>query len=379
MIYFDNSATTEPNEEVLATFVEVSKRYYGNASSAHQLGLNAEQLLRKSYQHISRLLSVKPTEIIYTSGGTEGNNLAIKGIALAYQSRGKHLITTSIEHPSVLNPFKALEELGFEVTYLPVDQSGIVSVDDLKQALRDDTILVSVMHVNNELGTIQPIRAIGEVLKNRKYTFFHVDNVQGFGKVELDLKASYVDLATISGHKIHGLKGTGLLYQREGVRLFPLLHGGGQQDNRHSGTEDIAGIVSLARAMRLILEKQTNQVIQLRQLNQLLRERLNEIEDVVINTPEDQAPHIINFSIPGFKPEIILHALEERGIYVSTQSACSSKKADESSVLRAIHLPPNQRNSALRISFSYQNTPDQVDKFVQSLKAIITELKQDMR
>lgn len=379
MIYFDNSATTEPNEDVLASFIEVSQKYYGNASSAHKLGLDAERLLRKSYQHISDLLAVKPTEIIFTSGGTEGNNLAIKGIALAYQNRGKHLITTTIEHPSVLNAFQAMEELGFEVTYLPVDQSGVVSIDLLKEALREDTILVSVMHVNNELGTIQPIEEIGQLLKNKKTTFFHVDHVQGFGKVTLDYKKCQIDLATISGHKIHGLKGTGLVYQREGVRLFPLLHGGGQQDNRHSGTEDLAGIVSLGRAMRLILEQNLRHSEHLKLLNELLRDKLIAIDEVIINTPEQQAPHILNFSIPGLKPEVVLHALEDRQIYVSTQSACSSKKSNESSVLRAIHLPANQRNSALRISFSYHNTTDEVELFARALKRIIKELKQDMR
>ena len=379
MIYFDNSATTEPNEDVLASFIEVSQKYYGNASSAHKLGLDAERLLRKSYQHISDLLAVKPTEIIFTSGGTEGNNLAIKGIVLAYQNRGKHLITTTIEHPSVLNAFQAMEELGFEVTYLPVDQSGVVSIDLLKEALREDTILVSVMHVNNELGTIQPIEEIGQLLKNKKTTFFHVDHVQGFGKVTLDYKKCQIDLATISGHKIHGLKGTGLVYQREGVRLFPLLHGGGQQDNRHSGTEDLAGIVSLGRAMRLILEQNLRHSEHLKLLNELLRDKLSAIDEVIINTPEQQAPHILNFSIPGLKPEVVLHALEDRQIYVSTQSACSSKKSNESSVLRAIHLPPNQRNSALRISFSYHNTTDEVELFARALKRIIKELKQDMR
>ncbi len=379
MIYFDNSATTVPNEDVLASFIEVSRKYYGNASSAHKLGLEAERLLRKSYQHIGELLAVKPTEIIFTSGGTEGNNLAIKGIALAYQNRGKHLITTTIEHPSVLNAFQAMEELGFEVTYLPVDQSGVVSMDLLKEALREDTILVSVMHVNNELGTIQPIEEIGQLLKDKKTTFFHVDHVQGFGKVALDYKKCQIDLATISGHKIHGLKGTGLVYQREGVRLFPLLHGGGQQDNRHSGTEDLAGIVSLGRAMRMILEQKLHLSEHLKLLNELLRDKLIAIDEVIINTPEQQAPHILNFSIPGLKPEVVLHALGEREIYVSTQSACSSKKSNESSVLRAIHLPPNQRNSALRISFSYHNTTDEVELFARVLKRIIKELKEDMR
>lgn len=379
MIYFDNSATTKPHDDILETFIEVSRKYYGNTSSAHQFGLEADRLLRESYQQASQLLSVNPTEIIFTSGGTEGNNMAVKGIAHAYQNRGNHLITTEIEHPSILNAFRSMEEMGFEVTYLPVDQSGIVSVETVKKALREDTILVSIMHVNNEMGTIQPIEQIGRLLKDRRYTFFHVDDVQGFGKVDLKWKDAYVDLATISGHKIHGLKGTGLLYVRDGIRLYPLFHGGGQQNNRRSGTENLAGIVSLVRAIRLILEQSLHHQDHLIQLNQVLREQLNQLSEVIINTPENQAPHILNISIPGLKPEVVLHALEERQIYVSTQAACSSKKNDESTVLRAIQLPKEQRNSALRISLSYQNTSGEIILFVQALKRIINELKQVMR
>ena len=378
MIYFDNSATTRPHDDVLDSFMEVSKRYYGNSSSAHSFGLEAEKLLRKAYQQASQLMSVQSNEIIFTSGGTEGNNLAIKGIAHAYRKRGKHLITTVIEHPSVLNTFRALETFGFEVTYLPVDASGVVSVDRVKEALREDTILVSVMHVNNELGTIQPIEQIGQLLKNRKYTFFHVDHVQGFGKVNLDFKKCHVDLASISGHKIHGLKGTGLVYVRENVRLFPLFHGGGQQNDRRSGTENLAGIVSFVRAMRLILDCQLHQPDHFQRLNQLLRNQLNDIPEVVINTIEDQAPHILNFSIPGFKPEVILRALEERRIFVSTKSACSSKKSVESAVLSAIQLPKELRQSSIRVSLSYQNTKGEIELFVRALKRVIKELKEVM-
>lgn len=379
MIYFDNSATTKPLDDVLNSFLEVSRTFYGNASSAHQLGLDAEKLLRRSYQQASQLLMIDSNEIIFTSGGTEGNNLAIKGIAQAYQSRGKHLITTSIEHPSVLNSFAALEKMGFEVSYLPVDQSGVVAIETLRKALRDDTILVSVMHVNNELGTVQPIEQIGDLLKDRRDTFFHVDNVQGFGKIELNLKKNQIDLATISGHKIHGLNGTGLIYIRKGTRLFPLHHGGGQQGNRRSGTENLAGNVSLIKAMRLYLEQNLQQPNHFNELNQLLREKLSQLPEVTINTPENQADHILNFSIPGFKPEVILHALEDRNIYLSTQSACSSKKEDESAVLRAIGLPKKLRKSALRVSFSYQNTTGEIELFIRALKRVIKELKQDMR
>ncbi|WP_067844187.1 cysteine desulfurase family protein [Amphibacillus sediminis] len=378
MIYFDNSATTKPAQEVLDSFITVSQTYYGNASSAHRFGLDADQILRKAHQQAGQLMNVLEDEIIFTSGGTEGNNLAIKGIALAYQKRGKHIITSQIEHPSVLNACQALEELGFEITYLPVDQTGILSVDTVKQALRDDTILVSIMHINNEIGTIQPIKEIGALLKDRPTTFFHVDDVQGFGKVELDLKGCHVDLSTISGHKVHGLKGTGLLYVRKGLRLFPLFHGGGQQTDRRSGTENLPGIVSLVKAMRMILEHKLHYPNYLQRLNKQLRTQLKEIPNIVINTIENQAPHILNFSIPGFKPEVVLHALEERNIFVSTKSACSSKKSDESAVLRAIGLTQDRTVSALRISFSYQNTEGEIELFCRVLKKIIKDLSKVM-
>ncbi|MBM7543029.1 cysteine desulfurase family protein [Amphibacillus cookii] len=378
MIYFDNSATTKPSQEVLDSFLTVSEAYYGNASSAHQFGLDADKLLRKSHQQAGQIMNVAPTEIIFTSGGTEGNNLAIKGVALAYQKRGKHIITTTIEHPSVLSACRALEELGFSVTYLPVNQSGVVEIESVKEALQDDTILVSIMHVNNELGSIQPIKEIGELLKNRPTTYFHVDDIQGFGKVSLDLKSSNVDLCSISGHKIHGLKGTGLLYVKEGIRLFPLFHGGGQQTDKRSGTENLAGIVSLVRAMRLITEQKMHHPDYLDHLNQQLRQQLQDIPEVVINTPDGQAPHILNFSIPAYKPEVVLHALEENHIFVSTKSACSSKRTDESAVLRAIQLPRERTTSALRVSFSFQNTDGEIELFVRVLKRIIKELSKVM-
>jgi cysteine desulfurase len=378
MIYFDNSATTKPHEEVIESYQTVSENYYGNPSSQHQLGYDADKLLRKAYEQAASMLGVSNQEIIFTSGGTESNNLAIKGIALRYQKHGKHLVTTTIEHPSVLEAFKALEMLGFEVTYVPVDNSGVVKVDDIKRVVRKDTILVSVMHINNELGTIQPIQAIGEFLAHKKYVFFHVDHVQGYGKVELDLKRAHIDLLSVSGHKIHGLKGTGLLYLKENVQLFPLFHGGGQQGNLRSGTENIAGIVSLVKAMRMVSEQQMHHPDHLKQLKSHLISRLSTLKEVVINTPEDAAPHIINFSVPGYKPEVIVHALEERRIFVSTKSACASKSPDESAVLKAIHLPADRTKSALRISFSYQNTEGEIELFYRALQKILRELSQVM-
>ena len=378
MIYFDNSATTKPHEEVIESYQAVSENYYGNPSSQHQLGYDADKLLRKAYEQAASMLGVTNQEIVFTSGGTESNNLAIKGIALRYHKHGKHLVTTTIEHPSVLEAFKALETLGFEVSYVPVDASGVVKVEAIKEAVREDTILVSVMHINNEIGTIQPVQAIGEFLATKKYTFFHVDHVQGYGKVELDIKRAHIDLLSVSGHKIHGLKGTGLLYLKENVQLFPLFHGGGQQGNLRSGTENIAGIVALVKAMRMVSEQQMHHPNHLSTLKAELMSRLATLKQVVINTPEDAAPHIINFSVPGYKPEVIVHALEERRIFVSTKSACASKSPDESAVLKAINLPANQTKSALRISFSYQNSEGEIELFYRALQKILRDLSQVM-
>ncbi|WP_407268868.1 cysteine desulfurase family protein [Radiobacillus sp. PE A8.2] len=378
MIYLDNSATTKPLPEVLDSFRQVSEKYYANPSSIHRFGNEAERLLRKAKQQAADLLRVSADEIVFNSGGTEGNNTAIKGIALQHQHRGKHIITTSIEHPSVLQACKSLEKLGFSITYLPVNHFGIVSVSDVERAITNDTILISIMHVNNELGSIQPIEKIGEIAKNHQKLFFHVDHVQGFGKVPLSLTGSSIDLCTISGHKIHGLKGTGLMYIKQNTALFPLLHGGDQEGAIRSGTENLAGIVSLVKAMRITLEKQSTDSFYLKKLNQTLREQLSMLKAVVINSPEHHAPHILNVSVPHFKPEVIIHALGERGIYISTKSACSSKQPDESAVLAACGLHQTRTNSALRISLSYDNTEQEIITFCAALRDVLKELSKVM-
>lgn len=378
MIYFDNSATTKPDRAVLDSFRQISQSYYGNPSSVHRFGLEAETLLRKAHQQAATILGVDMNEIVFTSGGTEGNNTAIKGIALAHQNKGKHIITSQIEHPSVIEACQSLEKLGFIVTYLPVNDKGQVNVEDVKSALRSDTILVSIMHVNNELGSIQPIEEIGKLIKQRATTYFHVDHVQGFGKVALDLQRAEIDLCTISGHKIHGLKGTGLLYIKKATTIFPLFHGGKQQANYRSGTENVAGIVSFVKAMRLITEKEESYHDYLFQMNKLLRHSLQELPEVIINTSENQAPHILNFSVPGYKPEVIIHALGERDIYISTKSACSSKKPDESAILHAIGLSEERSKTGLRVSLSYQNTKEEIELFCRSLRKVIQQLSQVM-
>lgn len=378
MIYFDNSATTKPYKEVLESFNQVSKQFYGNPSSIHRFGIDAGTLLRKAQKQAADILTVDQSEIIFTSGGTEGNNTAIKGIALAHQQQGKHIITTQIEHPSVMEACESLEALGFNITYLPVNAQGIVEIDEVEAALTKETILISVMHVNNELGTIQPIKAIGNLVKNRPTTYFHVDDVQGYGKVPLQLAESGIDLWTISGHKFHGLKGTGLLYVKKGTKLFPLFHGGRQQMNYRSGTENLAGIVSLVKAMRMITEKALADSAYMYKLNQQLRDELEMIPSIKINTIENQAPHILNISIPGYKPEVVIHALGARDIFISTKSACSSKKPDESAILKAAGFPHNRVTSALRISLSYENTKEEIELFSRSLRKVIQQLSKVM-
>lgn len=376
MIYLDNSATTKPHPSVLESYQKVSEQFFANPSSIHELGGETERLLIKSREQTADLLGVSDEEIIFTSGGTEGNNIAIKGIALNHYNRGKHLLTSEVEHPSVFETFKGLEQLGFEVTYLPVNQHGVISIDDLKMAIRNDTILISIMHVNNETGSIQPIQQIGEIAKSYPKLFFHVDDVQGLGKVPLKLKDSGIDLCTFSGHKIHGLKGTGALYVRRNTSLFPLFHGGGQELSIRSGTENLAGIVAFARAVRLIKEKEQKERNHLVQLQQYLHERFQKIKEVKINSPTDGAPHIFNISVPQLKPEVIIHQLSRHNIFISTKSACSSRQNDESRVLVACGFKRDRSTTALRISLSYQNTIEELTEFVNTFKQVMKQLTQ---
>ncbi|MFD1019049.1 cysteine desulfurase family protein [Thalassobacillus hwangdonensis] len=378
MIYLDNSATTKPHKEVLASFHKVAETYFANPSSIHHFGSEAERLLQQSKKQAAQLLAVKPEEVIFTSGGTEGNNMAIKGIALQHQNRGKHIITSSIEHPSVLEACRSLESLGFEVTYLPVNEFGEVSPSDVENAIKDDTILISIMSVNNEIGTIQPIKEIGKIASSHHKLFFHVDHVQGLGKHQLDIKGHGIDLCTFSGHKIHGLKGTGALYVKNGTTLFPLMHGGSQEASLRSGTENLAGIVSFVKALRLILEAEKTNRDKMTEMNQFLREKINEMSGVVLNSPEEAALHILNFSVPGLKPEVIIHSLGKKEIFISTKSACSSKDADESAVLAACGMEHDRTVSALRVSLSYENSIDEVRTFCEQLEQTINELHEVM-
>ena len=380
MIYLDNSATTKPLPEVMDSFVKVSKEYFGNPSSLHGIGGQAEKLLSQARSQVTQLLSVKQKEIYFTSGGTEGNNLAIKGIAFAYKDRGKHLITTTIEHASVRESFKQLESMGFEVTEIPVDSNGRVHVVDIEKAIRPDTILVSVIHVNNEVGTIQPIEELGQLLKKHPKILFHVDHVQGIGKVPLDLNENHVDLCTISAHKFHGLKGNGLLFVRDGVMIHPLFTGGSQEGKVRSGTENVAGVVCMSKALRLILDKLQTELEQLRKVSNELRKGLEKIDGIVINTPEKfAAPHILNFSVPHVKSEVFVHALEEKDIFVSTTSACSSKQKTISNTLVAMGIPEERAGSAIRVSLSYYNTLDEVKKVLSAVEQTVEGLRKVMK
>ncbi len=371
-IYLDNSATTRPLAQVKENIINTLTKNYGNPSSLHKKGLNAEKLLKKTRKITSSKLGVKPEEIYFTSGGTESNNLAIKGIAYNFQNRGKHLITTVVEHKAVLNTFKFLEKEGFTVTYLGVNKEGKISLKQLKEALKPETILVSIMHVNNEIGTIQPIKEAAEIIKDHnKRTFFHVDGVQSFGKILCQPGNWNIDLYTISGHKIHGPKGIGALYIRKGSSLQPLFHGGGQEANIRSGTENMPGIAGLQAAVDALpnFTQNNSQDKYLAELKNYCLQKIKELIPVArINTPATGAPHIVSISLPGAKGEVILHALSGDDIYISTGSACHTNTRDKSNVLRAINLPQNLLEGTLRISFSHDNTKEEIDYTIKRIK-----------
>lgn len=368
MIYFDNSATTKVHPEVLTTYMKVSEAIWGNPSSLHKMGENAYNLLEQSRAQIAELLGCQKEEIFFTSGGTEGDNWAIKGTALEKGIYGKHLITTQVEHPAVLNSMKQLEKLGFEVTYLPVDENGRVSVLDLKQALRKDTILVSVMAVNNEVGTIQPLKEIVRVLADHPKVHFHVDAVQAVGKGLTDLiMDERVDLVTFSGHKFHAPRGVGFLYKKAGRKLAPLLSGGGQEKNLRSSTENLPAIAAMAKALRLLLENETKNVAHEQAIRQKIFEHLQAFDKVTLFSQLDDkfAPHILCFAIAGVRGETIVHAFEDQGVFISTTSACSSKKGQVSSTLHAMQVDDKIATSAVRVSLDENNTMAQADKFNQ--------------
>ena len=369
MIYFDNAATTKIYDDALTSYVQVSQKFFGNPSSLHQLGVDAYQVLTKARAQVASLLSVQPEEIFFTSGGTESNNWAIKGTALEKSVFGKHIITTKIEHPSVLQTCKQLERFGFEVTYLDVDSKGIVSVDQLKENLRKDTILVSVMAVNNEVGAVQPIAEIAKVLEEYPSIHFHVDAVQAVERASQLLAIGRIDLLSLSAHKFHGPRGVGIMYKNFGRKIQALLTGGGQEKGERSTTENLPGIVATAKALRMAQEE--NSVTG--ELRSQLWKELATKPEIRIFSPEDGASHVLCFAIKGVRGEVVVHAFENHGIYISTTSACSSKKADSSSTLYAMNVPTEWATGAVRVSFSNDNTKEEVEQFINVLHQLMKQ------
>ena len=369
MIYFDNAATTKIYDDALTSYVQVSQKFFGNPSSLHQLGVDAFQVMTKARAQVASLLSVQPEEIFFTSGGTESNNWAIKGTALEKSVFGKHIITTKIEHPSVIQTCKQLERFGFEVTYLDVDSNGIVNVDQLKESLRKDTILVSVMAVNNEVGAVQPIAEIANVLEEYPSIHFHVDAVQAVERASQLLSIGRIDLLSFSAHKFHGPRGVGIMYKKFGRKIQALLTGGGQEKGERSTTENLPGIVATTKALRMALEEKSVTG----ELRSQLWKELATKPEIRIFSPEDGASHVLCFAIKGVRGEVVVHAFENHGIYISTTSACSSKKADSSSTLYAMDVPTEWATGAVRVSFSNDNTKEEVEQFIDVLHQLMKQ------
>lgn len=376
MIYFDNSATTKVAPEVLKTYQTVSEKIWGNPSSLHNMGELAFNLLEQSRKQIADLLNVKPHEIFFTSGGTEGDNWVVKGTAIEKRTFGKHIITTAVEHPAITNSMEQLKQLGYEITYLPVDKEGRISIQDLKDAIRPDTILVSIMAVNNEIGTLQPIKEAAEVLKKYPKIHFHIDAVQGIGKgIQSQIFNDRVDFITFSGHKFHAPRGIGFIYAREGRRIAPLMTGGGQEKNQRSGTENLPATAGMAKALRLLLQNEKQNVQQQQSVKETIYDHVSKFENVTMFSHRNEgfAPHILCFAIKGVRGETVVHAFEKYDIFISTTSACSSKKQVESSTLAAMKTPEDIATSAIRVSLDAENTVAEAEKFNQVFDKLYAE------
>ena len=381
-VYLDNSATTCAYDSVGELVKKVMCEDYGNPSSMHAKGAEAERYIKEAKETFGKLLKVKEKEIFFTSGGTESDNLALRGAAWANQRAGKHLITSAIEHPAIINTMRHLEEEGFRVTYLPVDRYGRVKLDALKEALCEETILVSIMYVNNEVGSVQPIQEAASIVKAyNKDILFHVDAVQGFGKYRIYPKKLKVDLCSVSGHKIHGPKGTGVLYIGEDVKIKPIVVGGEQQKNVRSGTENVPGIAGLSLAAKTIYQGLDVKVAQMRRLKQRFIRGVGQIEDTVVHGLYDEtsAPHIISVGFAGIRSEVLLHALEEKGIYVSSGSACASNHPQVSGVLKGIGARQEFLDATLRFSMSEFTTPEEIDYTLDTLYNIVPRLRKYTR
>ena len=376
--YFDNSATTKVLDCVKNAVVDAMCVNYGNAAAKHRKGVEAENLIREAKKAIADILKVQEKEILFTSGGTESNNTALIGTALANRRAGKHLITTGVEHPSIYNTMSFLEEMGFEVTYLPVDHLGHISLEDLEKAIREDTILVSVMYVNNEVGAVEPIEAISQCIKKKNpKTLFHVDAIQAYGKDKIRPKKQGIDLLSVSGHKIHAPKGVGFLYIRDGVKIRPILFGGGQQKGMRSGTENVPGCVGLGVAAREAYKDFDARIEKLYTLREHLIAGLKPLGGVTINGSEDRtnAPQIVSASFEGVRSEVLLHALEDKGVYVSSGSACSSNHPGISGTLKGIGVKKELLDSTIRFSLGDLNTEEEVDYAIGVLGELLPVLR----
>lgn len=381
-VYFDNSATTRCYDSVKNIVVKAMTEDFGNPSAMHLKGVEAEKYIKNSAESLARLLKVQEKEILFTSGGTESDNLALIGAALANKRSGNHIITTSVEHPAVSQPALFLQEQGFEVTYLPVDSRGVVKIDALKAVLREDTILVSVMYVNNEVGAVMPVEEIAALVHEKSpKALFHVDAIQAFGKYRIHPKKMGIDLLSVSGHKIHGPKGVGFLYINEKAKIQPQILGGGQQGGMRSGTDNVPGIAGLGTAAVEIYQNLEENVENMYRLKEHIAQGLEKIGDIRINGMElrEGAPQILSLSVMGVRSEVLLHSLEERGIYVSAGSACSSHKRKPSATLSAMGMSRDQIESTVRLSFCEENTIEEADYFLQVMGELVPMLRRYSR
>ena len=381
-VYFDNSATTRVLEPVRDLMVKVMMEDYGNPSAKHKKGMEAEQYIKEAAEIIAGTLKVAPKEILFTSGGSESNNMALIETAMANKRAGNHIISTGIEHASVYNPLAFLEEQGFSVTYLTVDEKGHISLEELEAAIRPETILVSIMYVNNEIGAIEPVEAIAKVIKKKNPAIlFHVDAIQAYGKLAIRPKRQGIDLLSASAHKFHGPKGVGFLYIDQRVKIKPLIYGGGQQRGLRSGTENVPGIAAMGEAAKIIYTDHGEKIKALVSLKDYMIDRLSEIAGVTVNSlPGDQsAPQIVSASFSGARSEVLLHALEDKGIYVSSGSACSSNHPAVSGTLKGIGVKPELLDSTLRFSFGISNTKEEIDYCIDMLKELLPVLRRYQR
>ena len=381
-IYLDNSATTRAFDEVVEIVSRTMREDFGNPSSMHQKGVEAERYVKESKKIIAKTLKVQEKEIFYTSGGTESDNWALMGAASANSRAGRHLITTKVEHPAILQTMEYLESIGYEVTYLSVDKQGIIRLEELEKAIRPDTILVSIMHVNNEVGAVQPIEEAGPLIKRvNPKTLFHVDGVQSFGKYKIFPKKSKIDMLSVSGHKIHGPKGTGFLYVDEHVKIKPILFGGGQQKGMRSGTENVPGVAGIGKATQLMYRDLATDVDRLYELKRYFTDGILQISNVRVNGPmyEEGAPHIVSVSFAGVRSEVLLHALEDRGVFVSAGSACASNKHSVSATLKSMGVVQDMLDSTIRFSFSVFTTKEELDYTLKCLNEILPMLRKYTR